>query len=98
MDIYYNETLNAYVLITYDALHGFIIDGLREWYEKWPPNPKLMVQRKMPSRYRTQQVRLRLQLVTVRQERRQGPREGPRKGPRHTSRLQRERTLPRRRP
>ena len=40
IDIYYNEALNEYASITYDVLHGFIIEGLQEWYQKWPPNPE----------------------------------------------------------
>ncbi len=31
---------HEYLSITYDALHGFIIDGLREWYRQWPPDPE----------------------------------------------------------
>jgi hypothetical protein len=40
IDIYYNEALNEYASITYDVLNDFIIEGLQEWYQKWPPNPE----------------------------------------------------------
>ncbi len=38
IDTYYNESLNEYSATTYDDLHGFIIDGLREWYREWQPD------------------------------------------------------------
>ncbi len=41
IDIYYNEALNEYASITYDVQNGFIIEGLQEWYQNWPPNQEL---------------------------------------------------------
>ncbi len=35
--------INAYASITYDVLHGFIMDGLQEWYQKWPPAQEFQV-------------------------------------------------------
>ena len=40
IDTYYNEAIKEFASTAYDALHGFIIDGLREWYRKWPPDPE----------------------------------------------------------
>jgi hypothetical protein len=38
MDSYYAEALRDYAAVTYEALHSYLIEGLRYWYEKFPPS------------------------------------------------------------
>ena len=37
MDNYYAEALRDYAAVTYEALHSYLIEGLRYWYELFPP-------------------------------------------------------------
>jgi hypothetical protein len=38
MDNYYAEALRDYSAVTYEALHSYLIEGLRYWYELYPPS------------------------------------------------------------
>ncbi len=39
MDNYYAEALREYAAVTYEALHSYLIEGLRYWYELFPSQP-----------------------------------------------------------
>jgi hypothetical protein len=38
MDNYYAEALRDYAAVTYEALHSYLIEGPRFWYELFPPS------------------------------------------------------------
>jgi hypothetical protein len=38
MDNYYAEALRDYAAVNYEALHSYLIEGLRYWYELFPPS------------------------------------------------------------
>ncbi len=38
MDSYYAKALRDYAAVTCEALHSYLIEGLRYWYEKFPPS------------------------------------------------------------
>jgi hypothetical protein len=38
IDNYYAEALGDYAAVTYEALHSYLIEGLRYWYELFPPS------------------------------------------------------------
>ncbi len=37
-DNYYAEALKDYAALTYEALHSYLIEGHRYWYELFPPS------------------------------------------------------------
>jgi hypothetical protein len=37
MDNYYAEALRDYAAVNYEALHSYLIEGLRCWYELFLP-------------------------------------------------------------
>ncbi len=41
MDSCYAEALRDYTAVTYEALHSYLIEGLRYWYELYPPSQEV---------------------------------------------------------